>query len=573
MIVILCDGLAPKPYEQADAIEFSPELELLNEPYLDRLAEQYRRIDAQEVIWAGAAAGEAFRAVRIDADSWQPLDLASLNDPAVKPGETLVIADIRLWPDDETARILRRCDHLPSPLTTLTLPSGQDSYSEVIEASDTSAVCTVTRRYQQTMTETMTEQKASCLMALVARGDARGVICRNLLWTVLSGDQESVAVLASIADHKALNDPTWIETEADYLQLTRRLLSEGEAPNPSARLIGDRVWAMPGAVVDPDCSLIGPVLLGRDCHVGRGTRIVGPTVVGESAEIGEDCLVRESVLMNGAVLPGGSRTWRSVVRASETLEEEGARPFGWLGKESGFQQLVAISRLRFSSVVVPSRRALSKHMHLLHRAAKRALDVCGALVGLMLTLPMYPFIAIAIKLSSRGSVFYAHCRQTLGGKEFACLKFRTMISDADKRQQDLPNEVDGPQFHMEADPRLTRVGCFLRKTNLDEVPQFWNVLLGHMSLVGPRPSPDKENQFCPAWREARLSVRPGLTGMWQVKRSPDRSAGDFHEWIHYDIQYLQEWSLWTDLKILWATGWQMARRAKEVLKRCVLAFN
>ncbi|NQT19635.1 MAG: sugar transferase [Planctomycetes bacterium] len=569
MIVILCDGLAPKPDEQAGAIEFSPEFDLLNEPYLDRLAKQYRRYGAREVIWTGSATDGALRLAFDDADPWQPLDIESLNNGAVKPGETLLIADIRLWPDDETGEIVRRYNRFPSALTTFTLTSDQDSYSEVIEASNTSAVCTVTRRYQQTMTE----QRASCPVALMARGDARGAICRNLLWAVVSGDQESVAVLASIADHEALKNPTWIETEADYLQVTRRLLSEGEAPDPSARPIGDRVWAMPGAVIDPNCSLIGPVLLGRGCHVGRGTRIVGPTVVGESAEIGEDCFVRESVLMNGAVLPGGSRTWRSVVRAGEILEEGRPRPFGWLGNESGLQRLGAISRLRFSSVVVPGRRALNKHKHLLHRAAKRALDICGALVGLMLTLPMYPFIAIAVKLSSRGPVFYTHRRQTLGGKEFACLKFRTMISDADKMQQDLRNEVDGPQFHMEADPRLTRVGCFLRKTNLDEVPQFWNVLLGHMSLVGPRPSPDKENQYCPAWREARLSVRPGLTGMWQVRRSSDRSAGDFHEWIHYDIQYLQEWSLWTDLKLIGATVWQIAGRAKEVLKRCVPPFN
>jgi len=100
----------------------------------------------------------------------------------------------------------------------------------------------------------------------------------------------------------------------------------------------------------------------------------------------------------------------------------------------------------------------------------------------------------------------------------------------------------------------------LRKTNLDEVPQFWNVLLGQMSLVGPRPSPDKEIQYCPAWREARLSVRAGLTGLWQIKRSPDRSKGDFHEWIQYDSEYVRNCSVKSDLKVLFDTVKQMIHR-------------
>jgi len=173
-------------------------------------------------------------------------------------------------------------------------------------------------------------------------------------------------------------------------------------------------------------------------------------------------------------------------------------------------------------------------------------------VGLAITLPLYPFLALAIKLDSKGPVFYIHRRQTLGGKIFPCIKFRTMCVDADKLRQAaaVQNEVDGPQFHVRNDPRLTRVGRFLRRTNLDEAPQFWNVLLGHMSLVGPRPSPDDENTLCPAWRRGRLSVRPGITGLWQVSRRRDPDAGDFHEWIHYDLEYVREQSLRLDVEIL-----------------------
>jgi lipopolysaccharide/colanic/teichoic acid biosynthesis glycosyltransferase len=129
-----------------------------------------------------------------------------------------------------------------------------------------------------------------------------------------------------------------------------------------------------------------------------------------------------------------------------------------------------------------------------------------------------------------------------------------MRKDAEKIKEQLRklNQADGPQFWMENDPRLTRVGRFLRRYNLDEFPQFFNVLVGHMSIVGPRPSPYRENQFCPAWREARLSVRPGITGLWQVRRTR-RAGNDFQEWIRYDLEYVENASWLLDIKIIWRT--------------------
>ncbi|MCD6405245.1 MAG: sugar transferase, partial [Planctomycetes bacterium] len=167
-----------------------------------------------------------------------------------------------------------------------------------------------------------------------------------------------------------------------------------------------------------------------------------------------------------------------------------------------------------------------------------------------------PAIAVAIKLTSKGPVFYAARRQGLHGRRFSCLKFRTMVAGAQQGQQELRaiNEVDGPQFKIGDDPRITTLGAFLRETNLDEIPQFLNVLAGHMSIVGPRPSPDEENQMCPSWREARLSVRPGITGLWQVSRSRDRK-NDFQEWIYYDTKYVRHISLWRDLVIAVKTAW------------------
>jgi lipopolysaccharide/colanic/teichoic acid biosynthesis glycosyltransferase len=188
------------------------------------------------------------------------------------------------------------------------------------------------------------------------------------------------------------------------------------------------------------------------------------------------------------------------------------------------------------------------------RPFKRAFDIVFALLVLAITLPLYPFIALAIFIEDRGPIFFSHQRETLGGRRFGCLKFRSMRRDAEAMKSQLvaSNKADGPQFFIPDDPRLTRVGRILRDFQLDELPQFLNVLKGDMSVVGPRPSPFKENQFCPAWREARLSVRPGVTGLWQIRRT--RAEGtDFQEWIKYDIEYVEQESFLLDLWIIWRT--------------------
>ena len=199
-------------------------------------------------------------------------------------------------------------------------------------------------------------------------------------------------------------------------------------------------------------------------------------------------------------------------------------------------------------------------------ASKRLFDIVFALLALLLTLPIYPLVMIAIWLEDGRPWFFAHRRESKGGKEFGCLKFRSMRKDAERIKQQLcgDNQSDGPQFFMKRDPRLTRVGRFIRATNLDELPQFINVLAGHMSVVGPRPSPRTENQFCPPWREARLSVRPGVTGLWQVKRTR-RPGMDFQEWIRYDVEYVETASWRLDMLIIWQTI-QMLIRGGTILE-------
>jgi lipopolysaccharide/colanic/teichoic acid biosynthesis glycosyltransferase len=190
-----------------------------------------------------------------------------------------------------------------------------------------------------------------------------------------------------------------------------------------------------------------------------------------------------------------------------------------------------------------------------YERVKRIFDIAFSAAALICLLPLMILTALAIKLFDRGPLFYVHQREGLHGRPFGCVKFRTMRANADAQQDALRrnNQVDGPQFKIASDPRITPLGRILRMTNLDEVPQFWNVLRGEMSVVGPRPSPFKENQLCPPWREARLSVKPGITGLWQVSRSEERGAADFQEWILYDTRYVERRGFWLDLKIILLT--------------------
>jgi len=184
--------------------------------------------------------------------------------------------------------------------------------------------------------------------------------------------------------------------------------------------------------------------------------------------------------------------------------------------------------------------------------SKRVLDVFGAVVGLAGLLPLFAGIAAVVKLTSPGPIIFGQRRSGRGGVPFKMFKFRTMVVDAEDRKVELlgVNEQDGPAFKLRDDPRLTRVGRFLRRTSFDELPQLVNVLLGQMSLVGPRPLPCDETRACETWHRQRLTVTPGLTCIWQVK---GRSRVAFAEWVRMDVQYIRSRSVWQDLKLLAST--------------------
>ena len=186
---------------------------------------------------------------------------------------------------------------------------------------------------------------------------------------------------------------------------------------------------------------------------------------------------------------------------------------------------------------------------------KRIMDIAGALIGLAVTIVLTPFIALAIKLDSKGPVFFAQKRVGKNGRYFKLYKFRSMYVDAEERKKELmaQNEMEGPMFKVEHDPRITKVGAFLRKTSLDELPQFYNILIGNMSLVGTRPpTVDEFNQYELYFRR-RLSIKPGLTGLWQVSGRSDIT--DFKEVVRLDLEYIDHWSLTSDIRILLITVW------------------
>jgi len=180
---------------------------------------------------------------------------------------------------------------------------------------------------------------------------------------------------------------------------------------------------------------------------------------------------------------------------------------------------------------------------------KRTFDLFFATLGLIVLSPLLALIALATKAGSRGPVFYRSMRPGMGGVVFACLKFRTMVHDADRRQADLEdsNEATGALFKMREDPRLTPVGRMLRRFSLDELPQLLNVLRGDMSLVGPRPLPQRDFDRLEPWHMKRYMVMPGMTGLWQVS---GRAELDFDDLVRLDFVYLERWSVFLDLTIL-----------------------
>jgi exopolysaccharide biosynthesis polyprenyl glycosylphosphotransferase len=272
---------------------------------------------------------------------------------------------------------------------------------------------------------------------------------------------------------------------------------------------------------------------------------LGVPCLGESAFLAD--LVQREVV-DGVVFTGQARVLGRMEELFLILEDLGvetlvaANLFPHLIAQVELERLEELPLLRFTTV---------PHNHLA-LFLKRVMDVAGAFLALLVLSPLFVLLAALIKLTSKGPVFFSQERMGLNGRRFRCHKFRTMVADAEKRLQEVQhlNEVDGPVFKMKRDPRVTAVGRLLRKTSLDELPQLWNVLVGEMSLVGPRPPIPGEVEKYERWQRRRLSMRPGITCLWQIS---GRSNLDFDTWMKLDLQYIDDWSLTLDLVILLKT--------------------
>lgn len=195
---------------------------------------------------------------------------------------------------------------------------------------------------------------------------------------------------------------------------------------------------------------------------------------------------------------------------------------------------------------------ITKDEGLIYKFSKRTLDIICSTLGLIILSPVLLIVAILIKLESKGPVIFSQKRVGLNGDEFKMYKFRSMVQNAEDLKEKLAkqNEMSGPMFKMKDDPRVTKVGKFIRKTSIDEIPQLINVIKGEMSLVGPRPSLPKEVEKFESWMLDRLNVKPGLTCYWQVS---GRNNIDFEDWMKLDLQYVEDRSFLLDLKLIFKT--------------------
>ena len=351
-----------------------------------------------------------------------------------------------------------------------------------------------------------------------------------------------------------------LSDERGMLSANERLILDAAETRPGSDSASTPLIVGEGQTIDPTARVMGPIVIHPSASIEAGATILGPVVVGPGARIGAGAVVAHAVIGPDATVPAGvvvrDRAWFKTADEARFGGSD-TRPLSF-GERLARLSLEASHSAAFEQQTEP---ASSKR----HLALKRALDVCAAIVGLTLTSPLLVLIAAAIWLESRGPIFYGDKREGLRGRGFSCWKFRTMFTGAHLAQRELKSldHTDGPHFKVDRDPRVTRVGRVLRALNVDELPQLFNVLLGEMSLVGPRPSPFRENQVCVPWRSARLSVRPGITGFWQVCRH-NRAAGDFHQWIEYDLLYVQHLSLGLDLKILAATFMTLGGKVAHV---------
>lgn len=414
----------------------------------------------------------------------------------------------------DVAKISERLTWHNAAVTRLRLTAeGEKRYSEHVVLDEDGQVERIERRYRPRV-----EGSSRVILVSSARLAEAWMTAKNRHegW-----DRVRRAVAWSRVDHGKCVGATFVEGQAQQEgQLIDALVENWAHPDQSIAGIEQPepgVWHVAGEGASGAAVRIGPLWLGRGGAFDEHVCLVGP---------------------------------------------------GWTADGVSRDAAASSSKVRLKDIVdveLPDEREPiePRHVGKAYAFFKRAFDIAAAAAALVCLSPVMLGVSICIMLEDGRPLFFGHRRQGRNGRPFRCWKFRTMVRNAEKMARTLDDNVcDGPQVYVKNDPRVTRIGRILRKTNLDELPQFWNVLLGQMSLVGPRPSPDDENQYCPAWRDLRLSVRPGITGLWQLERTREPGE-DFQEWIKYDIQYVQRASFGLDMAILLRTARMMLQRGSD----------
>lgn len=459
----------------------------------------------------------------------------------------LVVIDPRGWPlgGFELIRTTGELREYRGATHVIAIGADPTSTRELVECGADGQVKRIQRFYNQV---NWPEVAGSCIAYSIVPARSAADVVFGSLCELRAGLSAKGAMSRDLPIATELVD---LRQESTFLGACERIvsrLSRTETPRGYRRL-GEEQFVADGSIIDPSAKLVGPLVVQAGSEVGAHATIVGPAVIGRQCRVEPHATVVQSALSDRSVVPAGATLRHRVVSGhwpkNGEIDRGAPEDATTAGPEVMSGAVTELDEVYQLPVEGGTRR--------LQMVVKRTIDLTVSALALICLSPFLLVIAILIKLDSRGPVFFSHHREHKDGKDFPCVKFRTMVADAHARQRELyeQNEVDGPQFKMKRDPRVTRVGRWLRATNLDELPQLMNVLLGQMSLVGPRPSPFRENQICVPWRRARLSVRPGITGLWQLCREGE-SSGDFHEWIYYDILYVRHFSLWLDLKIvLW----------------------
>ncbi len=346
-----------------------------------------------------------------------------------------------------------------------------------------------------------------------------------------------------------------INSANDYIRVQRAVLTENGNHTfypENMEEVAERVWAGKNVTISPKAYVLGPVVIGDGCTIKDWAQIIGPAVIGNGCQISQGVLIRESILWDGISLSGGTKIEHSIIGEGSTIPNN-----------SYIKNMIVLNGLSVGDAnLIPSdysikgtidlSDAISATRQKTYKIVKRMMDIALSTIGTVLLSPLFLIIAAAIKIDSPGPACFKQKRCGKNGRLFKMIKFRTMVANAEVLHKELIslNEIDGPMFKITNDPRVTRLGRILRKTSFDELPQLLNVLKGEMSLVGPRPLIMDEMQFSPSWRDTRLKVLPGITGLWQIQ---GRSDASFHDWIRYDVFYVKNQSLWLDIKILFNT--------------------